>query len=119
MASIGNFLDLTVKKSTHGISCDVFDKCSLLEYAGICMIHMPHDHSNISISAKLGVSQFYRFLRLHSSRVFFISKMVNLIVLLKNKYPLKILLKRTRDLLSKVNFFIINFNAHSLPNDFV
>jgi hypothetical protein len=112
-------LDLTVKKSTHGISCDVFDKCSLPEYAGIGMIHMPHDHSNIFISAKLGVSQLYRFLRLHSSRVFFISQMVNLIVLLLLKYPLRILLKRTRDLLSKVNFFLINFNAHSLPNDFV
>jgi hypothetical protein len=67
------------------------------------MIHMPHVHSNISI-AKLGVtdSQFYRFLRLCSCKEFFVSQMVSLILLPKNKgHPLKILLKRTRGLLNK------------------
>jgi hypothetical protein len=68
------------------------------------MICMPHAKSNISITAKLGVidSQFYRFLRLCSCKEFFVSQMVSLTVLLKNKgYPLKILLKRTRGLLNK------------------
>jgi len=58
------------------------------------MICMPHVHSNISITAKLVVinNQFYRFLRLCSCKEFFVSQMVNLIVLLKNKgYPLSIL----------------------------
>lgn len=49
MASIATSWIKIVKKTTHAISCDVFDKCSLPEYAGIGMIHMPHDHSNISI----------------------------------------------------------------------
>jgi hypothetical protein len=76
-----------MKRSPQGISCDIFDKCSQPEYAGIDMICMSHVHSNISITAKLGVinSQFYRFLRLCSSKDFFISQMVSLIVLLKNK----------------------------------
>jgi hypothetical protein len=68
------------------------------------MICMPHVHSNISIAAKFGVidSQFYRFLRLFSSKAFFVSQMASLIVLLKNKgYPL---LKRARGLLNKVKF---------------
>jgi hypothetical protein len=70
---------------------------------------MPHVHSNISITAKLGVinSQFYRFLRFCSCKEFFVSQMISLIVLLKNKgYPLKILLKRTRGLLNKKNSFL-------------
>jgi hypothetical protein len=65
------------------------------------MIRMPHVHSNISMTAKLGVinSQFYRFLRL------FVFQMVSLIVCLKAKgYPLKILLERMRELLIKENF---------------
>jgi hypothetical protein len=39
------------------------------------MILMPHVHSNISITAKLGVinCQFYRFLRLCSQKDFFLS----------------------------------------------
>jgi hypothetical protein len=50
------------------------------------MILMPHVHSNISITAKLGISsQFYRFLRFCSCKEFFVSQMVSLIVLLKNK----------------------------------
>ncbi len=44
-----NFLDLAVNQCPQGISCDIFDKCSQPEYAGIEMIHMPHVHSNISI----------------------------------------------------------------------
>jgi hypothetical protein len=68
------------------------------------MIRMPHVHSNISMTAKLGVinSQFYRFLRLCSCKKYFVFQMVSLIVFLKAKgYPLKILLKRTRGLLIK------------------
>jgi hypothetical protein len=59
-----------VKQSPQGISCDIFDKRSQPEYAGIEMIRMPHVHSNISITAQLGVikSQFYRFLRFCSGK---------------------------------------------------
>jgi hypothetical protein len=55
-----NFLDLAVSQSPQGLSCDIFDKCSQPEYEGIEMIRMPHVHSNISMTAKLGVinSQF-------------------------------------------------------------
>ncbi len=42
-----NFLDLTVSQSPQGLSCDIFDKRSQPEYAGIEMIRMPHVHSNI------------------------------------------------------------------------
>jgi hypothetical protein len=50
-------------------------------------------------------SQFYRFLRHCSCEEFFVSQMVSLIVLMKNKdYPLKILLKRIRGLLNKQKF---------------
>jgi hypothetical protein len=50
------------------------------------MIRTPHDHSNVSITSELGIinSQFYMFLRHYSSKVFLISQMVNLIVILKN-----------------------------------
>jgi hypothetical protein len=70
------------------------------------MIRMPHVHSNISSTVKLGVinSQFYRFLRLCSCKKFFVFQMVSLVVLLKIRgYPLKILLKRTRGSLNKEN----------------
>ncbi len=83
------------------------------------MIRMPHVHSNISITAKSGVinSQFYRFLRLCSYKEFFVSQMVSLIVLLKNKgCSLKILLKRTGGLL-KIPFW--KFSIWSIPNDSV
>jgi hypothetical protein len=96
-----------VRQSPQGFSCDIFDKRSQPEYAGIEMIRLPHVDSNISITAKLGVinSQFYRFLRLRSCKQFFVFQMVSLIVLLKVKvYPVKILLKRTRGLLNKENF---------------
>ncbi len=58
---------------------------------------------------KLGVinSQFYSFLRLCNCKEFFVSQMVSIIVLLKNKgCPLKILLKRTRGLLNKEKFLL-------------
>jgi hypothetical protein len=42
-----NCLDLAVRQSPHGLSCDIFDKCSQPEYAGIEMIRMPHVDSNI------------------------------------------------------------------------
>jgi hypothetical protein len=82
-------------------------KRSQPEYAGIEMIRMPHVHSNISMTAKLGVinSQFYRFLRLCSCKKFFVFQMVSLIVFLKAKgYPFKVLLKRTRGLVLKEKF---------------
>jgi hypothetical protein len=88
-----NFLDLAVKQSPQGISCDIFDRHSKPEYACIEMIHMPHVHSNISITANLEVinSEFYRFLSLCSCKEFFVSQMVSIIVLLENKgHPLKI-----------------------------
>jgi hypothetical protein len=96
-----------VRQSPQGLSCDIFDKRSQPEYAGIEMIGMPHVHSNISMTAKLGVinSQFYRFLRLCSCKKFFVFHMVSLIVFLKAKgYPLKVLLKRTRGLVLKEKF---------------
>ncbi len=37
-----NFLDLIVRQSPQGLSCDIFDKHSQPEYAGIEMIRMPH-----------------------------------------------------------------------------
>jgi hypothetical protein len=42
-----NFLDLAVRQSPQGSSCDIFDKCSQPEYAGVEIIRMPHVHSNI------------------------------------------------------------------------
>jgi len=96
-----------VSQSPQGLSCDIFDKRSQPEYAGIEMIRMPHFHSNISMTAKLGVinSQFYRFLRLCSCKKFFVFQMVNLITYLKAKgYPFKVLLKRTRGLVLNEKF---------------
>jgi hypothetical protein len=86
-----NLLDLAVRQSPQGLSCDIFDKPSQPENAGIEMIRMPHVHSNISITAKLGVinSELYRFLRLCSCNKFFIFQMVSLMFFLK--YSLKIL----------------------------
>ncbi len=102
-----NFLDLAVRQSPQGLSGDIFDKHSQPKYASIEMIRMPHVHSNISMTAKLGVvhSQFYRFLRLCSCKKFFVFKMVNIIVFFKAKgYPLKVLLKRARRLLIREKF---------------
>ncbi len=45
-----NFLDLAVRQSPQGLSCDIFDKRSQPEYAGIEMIRMPHVHSDISMT---------------------------------------------------------------------
>jgi hypothetical protein len=86
------------------------------------MICMPAVHSNISITAKLGVinSQFYRFLRLCTCKEFFVSQMVSFIVLLKTKgYPPKILSKRARGLPNKEKIFFWNFSIWSILNDFV
>ncbi len=71
------------------------------------LIRLPHVHSNMSMTAKLGVinSQFYRFLRLCSCKKFFVFQMVSIIVFLNVKgYPLKVLLKRTRGLVLKEKF---------------
>ncbi len=58
-----------------------------LQFLGIDSIHMPHIHSNISITAKLGIinNQFYRFLRLCSCNLFLDSEMVSIFVILKNE----------------------------------
>jgi hypothetical protein len=45
-----NFLDLTVRQSPQGLSCNIFYKYSQPEYAGIEMIRMPHVLSNISMT---------------------------------------------------------------------
>ncbi len=90
-----NFLDFASNPTPRGLLYDISDKP---EYAGIDMIHMPHIQSNICISVKVGIinSQFYRFLRLCNSKVFFTSQMVGLAVLWEDKgYPLR----RTVDLL--------------------
>ncbi len=50
-----NFLDLTVRQSPQGLPYDIFDKRSQPKYAGIEMIRMPRVHSNISMTAKLGL----------------------------------------------------------------
>jgi hypothetical protein len=102
-----NFLDLVVRQSPQGLSCDIFYKHSQLEYAGIEMIRMLHVYSNISMTTKLGVinNQFHIYLKLCSCKKFFVFQMVNLIVFLKaNNYPLKVLLKRTQGLLLKEKF---------------
>ncbi len=96
-----NFLDLAVNQNPQGISCDMFDKHSQPQVLtrSVC--------SNISDTAKFGVinNQFYRCLRLCCCKDFFVSQMVNLVFLLKNKgYPLRILLKRTRGLLNRGKF---------------
>jgi hypothetical protein len=117
-----NFLDLVVNQSHQGISCLIFDKHFQPKYAGFEMIHMPHVHSNISITAKLGIinSQFYKFLRRCSCNEFFVFQMVSLIVLMKNNgYPLKILLKRTRRWLNKGKVLFWNFSIWSIQNDYV
>jgi hypothetical protein len=49
-----NFLDLTVRQSPQGLSCDIFDKHSQPEYAGIEMIRVPHVHFNISNDCEAG-----------------------------------------------------------------
>ncbi len=51
-----NFLDLAVRQSPQGLSCDIFGKRSQPEYAGIEMIRMPHVHSNISMTGSWGLS---------------------------------------------------------------
>jgi len=104
-----NFLDLAVRQSPQGLSFDIFDKRSQPEYAGIEMIRMPHVHSNISMTVKLGVinSEFYRLLRLCSCKKFFVFQMVSLIIFLQAKgYLLKVFLKRTRGFLIKENFLV-------------
>jgi hypothetical protein len=82
----------------RGLYGEIFDKSTQPEYAGLDMIHMPHIQSNISITANLGTINgvFYRFLRLSSSNIFFVSQVVSLILFLENKgYPLNIHLKWT------------------------
>ncbi len=93
-----------MRQSPQGLSCDIFEKRSQPEYAGI---RMPHVQSNISMTVKLGVinSQFYRFLRLCSCKKFSVFQIISLIVFLKEKgYPSRVLLKSTRGLVLKEKF---------------
>ncbi len=68
-----------MRQGPQGISYDIFGKCFELEYTSVDMIHLPHVHSNISITAKLGFinNQFYKFLRLCVSKDFLVSQMVS------------------------------------------
>jgi hypothetical protein len=97
-----------------------FDKHSQIpDYTHIDMIFASCSHCNISTVAGLGAinSQFYRVL---SSKVCYISQMVSLILLLKNKcYPPNIFLKTTRDLFNKENILFWNFSVWSPPSEFV
>jgi hypothetical protein len=52
------FLDLAVKQSPQGISCDIFHKCFQPEYAGIDMICMPHVHSKSLLVLSWALSIF-------------------------------------------------------------
>ncbi len=70
---------------------------------------MPLLHSRLLVHSMSTISGKYAFmvdlLRLCSCKEFFVSEMASLIVLLQNKgITLKILLKRTRGLLSKEKF---------------
>jgi hypothetical protein len=49
--------------------CDIFKKCMQPGYAGIDMIHMSWIHSNLSITAKLGIINNW----LCNSKIFSIS----------------------------------------------
>ncbi len=107
-----NLLDLDVKRSfqdniLYYLVIFLIDN-TRKKYVGIEMIHMPHVHSNIFIITKFGImnSQFYRILRFCTFKDSFISHMVNLIFLLKNKrYPLKILYRGIECCLIKDNVF--------------
>ncbi len=102
-----NFLDLAARQSPQGLSCDIFDKHSQPEYAGIEMIRMPHVHSNISMTGSWGLSivNFTHSWGFVVVRSFLVFQMVSLIVFLKVKGdPLKTFLKRTRGLLIKEKF---------------
>jgi hypothetical protein len=110
-----NLLDLDVKRSLQDnilyYLVIFLANNTQQKYIGIDMIHMPHVHSNIFIITKLGVmsSQFYMILRFCNFKDSFISRMVNLIFLLKNKsYPLKILYRGIECCLIKNNVFLDN-----------
>jgi hypothetical protein len=45
-----NSLNLIAKQIFQGISCDIFDIHFQPGHVGIHMIHVPHVHSNISLS---------------------------------------------------------------------
>jgi len=77
-----------------------FDKRSPAEYANIEMIRMLHSFQYLNYCEAGGYSQFYRFLRLCSSKKLFVFQMVNL-------------LKRSRGLLNeeKVLFGISAFGV--------
>ncbi len=106
-----------MRQSPRGLSCDIVDKHSQPEYSGIEMIRMPCVHSNISMTVELGVinSQFYRSLKLSSCNKFLFFRCQSY-CLSEDDYPLKILLKRTRGLLSKEKFLfgISTFGAFKM-----
>ncbi len=101
-----NFLDLAVRQSPQGLSCDIFDKHSQQSMQVLkwleCLMFIPI--SQLLWSWGLSIVNFtgsWGFVVVIS----FLSFTVSLIVLLKVKgYPLKILLKRTRGLLDKEQF---------------
>jgi hypothetical protein len=112
-----NFLHLAVKQSPQVISCNIFDKCSQPEYAGIDMICMPDFPSNISITVKLGVMNSW-FLRISSSKDFLVSQKVSLIVLLKNKrLPSKDSVKEDSRVAHYRRIPFLNFSIWSTLND--
>jgi hypothetical protein len=110
-----NLLDLNVKRSfqdniLYYLVIFLIDN-TRQKYVGIDMIHMPCVQSNINFT-KLGImnSQFNKILRLYKFKDFLISRMVNLIFLLKNKsYPLKILYRRIKFCSIKNTIFLDKF----------
>jgi hypothetical protein len=115
-----NFLDLTMRQNLKGLSCDIFYKHFQPKFASAEMIKMFHVHSNISMTAKLGVinSQFYRFLRLCSCKKCFVFQMVSFFVLLKVKgYPLKILSIKKLGFHSDLPFVLIFLKLLFTPLD--
>ena len=101
------FLDLKISQSPLGLEVDIYDKRLQKEYAGLKIIRMPHFSSNISISAKYGVivSQLFRFSRLYSSKISFITQACNLVLLLLHKgYVFKRVMNKVRSFLNRSKF---------------
>jgi hypothetical protein len=101
------FLDLKISQSRLGLEVDIYDKRLQPEYAGLKIIRMPHFSSNISVTAKYGVivSQLFRFSRLCSSKISFISQTCNLVTLLLQKgYVFNRVMNKVRSFLNRSKF---------------
>jgi hypothetical protein len=101
------FLDLKISQSSLGLEVDIYDKRLQPEYAGLKIIRMPHFSSNISVTAKYGVivSQLFRFSRLCSSKISFISQTCNLVSLLLQKgYVFNRVMNKVRSFLNRSKF---------------